>query len=349
LERLRRWSQRQDLRERAAQAAFIEEFVRQTWGYVQAGQAGAEAAFSIHPDFPVRQAGGRKSNFADAALGRFLASGADQIPQVLCEFKDIRSGLDAPQRRKNDNRSPVQQGLGYLAAARAGMFGHEPIVPTWAIITDMNEFRLYWADRGDRQSLRFVITPRDLFQGPSLIADTEEARFDRFLFQRLFHRDTLTVQANSGRARLLGLIEQQRFRQRAPENTFYAEYRAFREHLYTTLLAHNGEGTARFPGTRGRRASGPSTTTAAACARRSGRAAISMAGSTSAPIRSSTRRSPTPRFSSSRAGRTTPFASGRHTTASSRKTLGWRTTAFCPTTASPSAIAGCWRPAQSAS
>ena len=170
---------------------------------------------------------------------------------MLCEFKDIRSGLDAPQKRKNDNRSPVQQGLGYLAAARVGMFGHEPIIPTWAIITDMNEFRLYWADRGDRQSLRFVLTPRDLFQGPSLIADTEDARFDRFLFQRLFHRDTLTVQGDSGRSRLLGLIEQQRFRQRELENAFYAEYRAFREHLYATLLAHN-EGTDRFPGTRGR-------------------------------------------------------------------------------------------------
>jgi len=251
-ERLRRWSLRQDLRERAAQAAFIEEFFRQTWGYVQAGQEGAEAAFSIHPDFPVRQAGGRHNNFADAALGRFLAGGASQIPQVLCEFKDIRSGLDAPQRRHNDNRSPVQQGLGYLSAARAGMFGHEPIVPIWAIITDMNEFRLYWADRGDRQSLRFVINPRDLFQGTSLIADTEEARFDRFLFQRLFHRDMLTVQAESGRSQLLRLIEQQRFRQRELENTFYAEYRGFREHLYATLLIHNGEGADRFPGTRGR-------------------------------------------------------------------------------------------------
>jgi len=252
LERLRRWSLRQDLRERAAQAAFIEEFFRQTWGYVQAGQAGAEAAFSIHPDFAVRQTDRRGQQFADAALGHFRAAGADDIPQVLCEFKDIRSGLDAPQRRKNDNRSPVQQGLGYLAAARAGMFGHEPIIPTWAIITDMNEFRLYWADRGDRQSLRFVITPRDLFQGPSLIADTEAARFDRFLFQRLFHRDNLTVQATSGRPQLLRLIEQQRFRQRELENAFYAEYRAFREQLYAILLEHNGEGSERFPGTRGR-------------------------------------------------------------------------------------------------
>ncbi|MEX2642151.1 MAG: DNA methyltransferase [Acetobacterales bacterium] len=175
-----------------------------------------------------------------------------RLPQVLCEFKDITSALDAPQRRKRDNRSPVQQGLSYLSAARRGIFGHEPIVPTFAIITDMNEFRLYWADKGERQSLRFVIKPGDLFQGPALISETEEARFDRFLFMRLFHRDMLTVQAASGRARLLALVEQQRFRQRELENTFYAEYRSFREHLYQTLLAHNGPGTDRFPGTRGR-------------------------------------------------------------------------------------------------
>lgn len=253
LNRLQRWSRRADLRERAAQGAFIEEFFRQTWGYVQAGQAGADDAFSIYPEFPLRDvAAGGRQGFPDAALGRFLADGAKPVPQAVCEFKDIRSSLDAPQRRKNDTRSPVQQGLGYLAAARRGMFGHEPILPTWAIITDMNEFRLYWADRGDRQSLRFVINPVDLFQGPPLLADTEDARFDRYLFSRIFHRDTLTVQGDSGRPQLLALIQQQRFRQRELENAFYLEYRDFREHLYQTLLANNGEGSPRFPGTRGR-------------------------------------------------------------------------------------------------
>jgi hypothetical protein len=48
-ERLRRWSARKDLRETSAEAAFIEEFFRDTWGYEQTGQAGAESrAFSRH-------------------------------------------------------------------------------------------------------------------------------------------------------------------------------------------------------------------------------------------------------------------------------------------------------------
>ena len=57
----------------------------------------------------------------------------------------------------------------------------------------MNEFRLYWFDKGHHQSLRFTIFATDLLKGTSLIADTDEARFERFLFRKVFHRDTLHI------------------------------------------------------------------------------------------------------------------------------------------------------------
>lgn len=114
----------------------------------------------------------------------------------------------------------------------------------------MNEFRLYWFDKGHHQSLRFIILSEDLFKGESLVANTETARFDRFSFKEVFHRNTLV--SDTGRSLLIGLIGQQRFRDRQLENTFYDEYRKFRERLYVTLLVHNGEGTPRFPGTKGR-------------------------------------------------------------------------------------------------
>lgn len=251
--RLERWAGRADLGERSAEAAFLDEFFHQTWGYVQAGQEGAEHSFTLYPQFRVAGAGaGGGMGTADAALGRFAEAAQPHVPQVLCEFKDIRSGLDAPQRRKGNNRSPVQQGLDYLSAARRGLFGHEPILPLWAIVTDMNEFRLYWHDRGRRQYLRFSIRRTDLFSGPSLLDDTEEARFDRYLFWRLFHRTTLINESSSGRPLLHQLIQQQRFRQRELESTFYEDYRNYREHLYRVLLEHNDETTDRFPGTRGR-------------------------------------------------------------------------------------------------
>ncbi len=52
--RLRRWSARRDLRETSAEAAFIQEFFRDTWGYEQTGQASAESgSFTLWPKFPI--------------------------------------------------------------------------------------------------------------------------------------------------------------------------------------------------------------------------------------------------------------------------------------------------------
>lgn len=253
LDRLHRWSGRKNLKETSAEAAFIEEFFCQTWGYAQSGQKGAEGTFTLYPQFPVTGAGAAgKGGRADVALGYFTTADAHQIPQVLCEFKGIKKSLDAPQRRKDDTRTPVQQGLGYLSAARRDMFGNEPIVPMWAMITDMNEFRLYWATRGHRQYLRFIIHSTELFAGTPLLADTDAARFDRFLFQRVFHRDNLIVCGASGRANLERMIARQWVKERELENAFYQEYRHFREQLYTAILEKNGPGTPHFPGTKGR-------------------------------------------------------------------------------------------------
>lgn len=252
-ERLKRWAARATQKETTAQSALLQEFFGATWGYVQAGQVGGEQNYSLYPAFPVSGAGQRGgTGEADAALGHFTPDEASPIPQVLVEFKDIKSALDAPQKRKGNARSPVKQGLDYLYAARKGMFGYEPIIPTWAIITDMNEFRLYWSDRGERQFVSFAIEKKELFQNATLLDNNEAGRFDRFLFSRLFHRDQLIVRGTSGRPELLSLIQRQRFRQSELENRFYQEYRAFREHLYRALLAHNGLGTDRFPGTKGR-------------------------------------------------------------------------------------------------
>lgn len=252
-ERLKRWAARGKQKETTAQSALLHEFFVVTWGYVQAGQAGSEQNYSLYPAFPIAGAGQRGgTGEADAALGHFTPDEASPIPQVLVEFKDIKSALDAPQKRKGNSRSPVKQGLDYLYSARKGMFGYEPIIPTWAIVTDMNEFRLYWSDRGERQFVSFAIEKKELFQNATLLEDNETGRFDRFLFSRLFHRDQLIVRGSSGRPELLSLIQRQRFRQSELENRFYQEYRAFRENLYRTLLAHNGPETDRFPGTKGR-------------------------------------------------------------------------------------------------
>ena len=119
-ERLTRWAQRTDLKETSAESALLEEFFGKTWGYRQSGQVEAGSTFSLYPKFSVPGAGQNGgTGEADAALGRFEALGGKGIPQIVCEFKDIKSHLDAPQKRKGNRRSPVRQGLDYLVHAQS--------------------------------------------------------------------------------------------------------------------------------------------------------------------------------------------------------------------------------------
>lgn len=247
ISKLTGWSKRKDLKETSAESAFLDTFFGDLWGCAQSGQETGPEGFTLYPKYPVAGAGEKGgTGEADLAIGWFDRDGVPATPQVLCEFKDIRSSLDAPQKGRRNKRSPVKQCLDYLSAARRGMFGNEAILPTWGIVTDMNEFRLYWYDRAPQQFLRFVIQPSDLFQGRGLLADDEQARFDRFLFWKLFQRDTLLT--TGGRALLAQLIAREWVRERELENAFYAEYRTLRDKLYEALTQANPD----FPGTKGR-------------------------------------------------------------------------------------------------
>jgi len=249
--RLVDWASRADLKETTAEGAFIEEFFRQTWGYIHSGQDGAGNSFSLYPKFHIGGAGARGGpGEADLAIGYFEKGEKNHIPQVVCEFKDIKSALDAPQKSRKGGLSPVKQCLNYLSFARRGMFGNEPVLPQWGIVTDMNEFRLYWHDRAPQQYLRFIIRQPDLLSEGMVKVDgtlnlDDDARFDRFLFWRVFHRETLLTPG--GKPLLLQLVAKQWIKERELEKAFYAEYRAYRERLYLTLLEFN----PRFPGTRG--------------------------------------------------------------------------------------------------
>lgn len=184
LERLRGWTARELKRETQAEAAFVQRFFAETWGYRADGEGAG--AFQLWPKFPIAGAGqGGNRGEADLAVGHF-GDGRSIVPQIVCEFKDIRSGLDKKQNRKGNDRSPVMQARDYLWNARRGLFGNESVQPRFAIVTDMDEFRLYWWDGFPDRYLRFKITQGDLFNQATLLGDDEEARFDRFLFQRLF-------------------------------------------------------------------------------------------------------------------------------------------------------------------
>src|SRR5690606_23942110 len=143
VKRLRAWADRRQLSETQAEGAFVQTFFVEVWGYGEAGRV-PEVDHTIIPKYRIAGEGaGGGMGEADLALGWFRGR-LDETPQVLCEFKDIRSKLDAKQNRKGSTRSPVEQCLNYIRGARRGLFGNEPVQPWWGIVTDMNEFRLYW-------------------------------------------------------------------------------------------------------------------------------------------------------------------------------------------------------------
>ena len=217
----------------------MENIFQRLWGYHQSG-TGEDKAFTLYPKLTVPGGGPNGGNgFPDVALAYFETPAVSDVLQVAVEFKGDATDLDAPQTGRSDKRSPVRQCLDILNSARRGMVGNEAVKPTWGIVTDMNEFRLYWYDRAPGQYLVFNIRQDNLLQGPGLLADTDQARFDRYLFKRLFHRDTLLT--TGGKSLLEGLIGRAFIRQRELETEFYKEYRAFREHLYRTLLEHNAK------------------------------------------------------------------------------------------------------------
>ncbi len=249
--RLRLWADREALSETQSEAAFIARYFVETWGYAGQGIS-PDGGYTFTQQYRLTGAGqSGNTGSADLALGNF-GPGADGVPQVLCEFKDIRSGLDDPQPRKGSTRSPVEQGLDYLTAAFLTRNRAAAVVPAWAVVTDMNEFRLYSRLRGSSQCQRFVLRASDsadlpfaLLPPPSA-ADPEPFAFRRFVFHKLLGAASLV--AVSGESSAETLLASHSLHEHEIEEDFYRDYRDYREALYRAIAAANPA----FPGTRGR-------------------------------------------------------------------------------------------------
>lgn len=244
LQLLRAWAGRAELKEASSEAALLQRFFVDLWGYSFAGET-ASRDFTIYPQYAVGRAGQTGgTGAADVALGHWNNNGAG-IPQVLGEFKDVRSGLDVEQQRKGNTRSPVKQAADYLKEARAAVWPSDPVQPVWAVVTDMNEFRLYHYRSIPHEYQRFVISPVKSDETVSLLAENEDGRFQRFLFTRVFAQQWLL--ARKGKSELERILDRQWVHEKELENSFYKEYRAYREELYQTIKEANPD----FSGTAG--------------------------------------------------------------------------------------------------
>jgi Eco57I restriction-modification methylase/TaqI-like C-terminal specificity domain len=239
-QRLKNWAEKDFQKETKAEQPFVQSFFGETWGYTFSGMGAQKDGYTCAPKLAVEKAGQKGgTGEADLALGMFgqEAQGMSSTPQVLCEFKDIFSSLDSTQNRKGNSRSPVKQCADYLREARGKLFGNEPIQPTWGIVTDMNEFRLYWWTNMPVQYQRFVIKPLAKHDTVGLIDDGDEAQFQRFLFSKIFHPNMLLTKG--GKPQLEQLLQNQWVKEKELESKFYKEYRAFRENLFDAMVQNN--------------------------------------------------------------------------------------------------------------
>lgn len=236
LAHLRAWAAKEWQAESVSEGAFVDVFFKTIWEYTASGHSTHGGGFTLQSQYPVKNAGqGGGTGKADLALGYFGLLSEEPVPQVLAEFKDDRSGLDKMQFRAN-TRSPVDQCFDYLREARAGRVSK--VLPTWALVTDMNEFRLYvYGNKAQYQ--RFVITTVPGDPAVSLLEDNEEGEFNRFVFARMFRSDWLLAKA--GKSQLEKLLAEQLTQERCLEADFYKEYQAYREHLFAELKAANPE------------------------------------------------------------------------------------------------------------
>ena len=246
LSSLTTWAQKRAQKETAAESAFIGVFFKGIWGYLASGENGSSEYYTLEPQFSIPRAGQQGgTGAADLALGFYERLGVAGTPQVLCEFKDVRSGLDNPQNRKGNNRSPIKQCADYLKEASNSLFGNEPIQPTWGIVTDMNEFRLYWRKNMPSKFQRFLISPTINDDVAPLIGKSEASAFQRFIFWKLFQPDLLLT--IGGPCQLERLLTEQWVQEAAIEDAFYREYRGYRQYVFENLTSYNPD----FKGTKG--------------------------------------------------------------------------------------------------
>lgn len=245
---LQRWAEKDFQKESSAAGTFVDVFFKDIWGYTASGQSQIDEGYTTYAEYPIALAGQRGgTGYADLALGWFEHTRWPDTPQVFCEFKDVRSGLDIPQNRKGNTRSPVKQCGDYLRYAAADLYGNEPIQPAWAIVTDMNEFRLYSYRSIPHRYQRFIILPTgDRDRDVALLGEDDAASFRRFLFWKLFQPAMLL--GTTGPSRLEEIVKGQWTYDKQIEEEFYAEYKAYRQYVYETLVQANPD----FPGSRGK-------------------------------------------------------------------------------------------------
>ncbi|MFM2044553.1 MAG: Modification methylase PaeR7I [Pseudomonadota bacterium] len=194
-----------ELKESQHLPTFLNEVFKEVLGYREV-QPGKVAYSMLHQPKVIAPV---DSEFADAALGRFLEGDINRI-QAVVEGKGSRDPLD--RRFRNRNMSAVQQAYQYAINAPCA----------WIIVTNMTEIRLY--HKGDDQRTY------ERFTTEQLAVNVRELR--RFLFLLGAQR----LAPEHGECHLNTLRRAAVEAQQEVSREFYGQYRQVRETLLTAIL-----------------------------------------------------------------------------------------------------------------
>ena len=148
----------------------------------------------------------------DGVLGFFTETSKDY--RVIIELKDSKTNLDAKQKRKNDNRSAVEQAFGYVAKYQGIEF---------VIVSNFNEIRLY---KSNYQGKYQAFTMQELANN-----ENKQREFHFLLAKdRLFTKQHQQSPVHSLNNENQGI---------EIERKFYAHYSALRYEIWQNLIALN--------------------------------------------------------------------------------------------------------------
>ncbi|MDR1394906.1 MAG: restriction endonuclease subunit M, partial [Deltaproteobacteria bacterium] len=233
-ERLHRWVHRDAaITETQLEVQFIDLFFKETWNFWVTGEKADSDGYCLNAQYGADGSGqSDRRGAADLTLGWWGLDGVPSGPQVLA----VLTNLDSSLKRRGNDRSPVKQCFDHLKYSFDAAISSSALTPAWGLVTDMNEFRLYHRVTGESACQRFVIKPINS-DDLSLLDDSHEGLFLRFVFQKIFSRSMLL--SKNGRSCLAKLLDGQIIRRREFEKNFYKEYQSYREFVFLEISAAN--------------------------------------------------------------------------------------------------------------
>ncbi len=153
------------------------------------------------------------SKEADGGLG-FFSINKNQT-RVVIELKDAKTNLDAKQKGRKNDQSPIEQAFDYLSKFDGCK---------WAIVSNFKEIRLYSKERG-----------QGFYEEIDLLKIHEEEELKKFIF--LFSKENLI---NKERDSVIDdLLKDSFVKEQDISKAFYKTYKETRIHLFDHLNRNN--------------------------------------------------------------------------------------------------------------